>query len=50
MFHIKISVNYDAKECPTSGYPYITMQQDVPHQDIRILGCSRIFHIKISVY
>jgi hypothetical protein len=33
MSHIKISVYYDATECPTSRYPYITMQQNVPHHD-----------------
>ena len=49
MSHIKISVYYVATGYSTSRYPYITMQKDVPYQDIHILRCNRISHIKISV-
>ena len=50
MSHIKISVYYDATGCSTSRYPYITMQQNVPHQDIRTFRCNRMSHIKISAH
>jgi hypothetical protein len=40
--HIKISICYNATGCPKSRYPYITIQQDVLHQDIRKLHWNRI--------